>query len=219
MVDKNAIKFKMKPLEHMDLMQKVYEGATATGKYAWTPGAAFETIATDDGTSPAVQRKDTVHHSSTPEDDTLATVHAASSAINADDTPTSGGSKRKYLRTTLPQRKKWQSEGASLLASSMENLASLVKLQQREVRVHHDYGDSTQDLIDKCMRNLYSLEGLDPQDLLIVFSLTALDNQANQAIMVRIPIDAAVICWLRMKKSQSMGCLSTTNFGMGGAWF
>ncbi|XP_028077258.1 L10-interacting MYB domain-containing protein-like [Camellia sinensis] len=52
-VDKNAIKFKTKPLEHMDLMRRVYEGATATGKYAWTPGAAFEPVAPDDGTSQA----------------------------------------------------------------------------------------------------------------------------------------------------------------------
>ncbi|CAL5349679.1 unnamed protein product [Camellia sinensis] len=52
LVDKNAIKFKTKPLEHMDLLRRVYEGATVTEKYAWTPGAAFEPITTDDGTSP-----------------------------------------------------------------------------------------------------------------------------------------------------------------------
>ncbi|CAL5421868.1 unnamed protein product [Camellia sinensis] len=235
-VDKNAIKFKTKPLEHMDLMRRVYEGATASGKYAWTPGAAFEPVATNDGTSPmdeencedssglppfqpATQREHTVHHTSAPENDTPASVHAASSAINADDTPTSGRSKRKFSRTTHPQWKKGQSEGASLLASSMENLASSVKLQQREVHVRHDYGDSTQELIDKCMRRLYSLEGLDPQDPLIVFGLTVLDNPANQAIMVRIPTDAAVISWLRMKKSRSMGGPSAGNSGMGGGWF
>ncbi|GMP45773.1 hypothetical protein CsSME_00014173 [Camellia sinensis var. sinensis] len=100
----------------------------------------------------------------------------------------------------------------------MENLASSVKLQQREVRVHHDYGDSTQELIDKCMTRLYSLEALDLQDLLIVFCLTVLDNPANQAIMVRIPTDAAVISWLRMKKFQSMDGPSAANSGMGG-WF
>ncbi|CAL5418734.1 unnamed protein product [Camellia sinensis] len=83
----------------------------------------------------------------------------------------------------------------------MENLASSIKLQQRKVRVRHDYRDSTQDLIDKCMRRLYSLEGLDSQDLLIVFGLMVLDNPANQAIMVQILTDEAVISWLRMKKS------------------
>ncbi|CAL5385005.1 unnamed protein product [Camellia sinensis] len=100
----------------------------------------------------------------------------------------------------------------------MENLASSVKLQQREVRVHHDYGDSTQELIDKCMTRLYSLEGLDRKDLLIVFGLTVLDNSVNQAIMVQIPTYVAVISWLRMKKSQSMGCPLAANSGMGG-WF
>ncbi|KAI8015288.1 L10-interacting MYB domain-containing protein [Camellia lanceoleosa] len=185
-VDKNAIKFKTKPLEHMDLMRRVYEGATATGKYARTPGAAFEPVATDD------------------EDGTLASVHAASSGINAADTPTSGRSKRKSPGPTHRQRKKGQSEGASLLASSMENLASSVKLQQREIRVSHDYADSAQALIDRCMTRLYSLEGLDPQDPLIPFGLGLLDNSANQAIMMRIPTDAAVITWLRMKKSREV---------------
>ncbi|CAL5406952.1 unnamed protein product [Camellia sinensis] len=146
-VDKNAIKFKTKPLEHMDLMRRVYEGAIATGKHAWTPGAAFEPVAPDDGTSqapdedckdssglppfqPAAQHEHTVQHTIAQEDGTPATVHAASSGINADDTPTSGMNKRKSPGPTHPQRKRGQSEGASLLASSMENLASSVKLQQ-----------------------------------------------------------------------------------------
>ncbi|KAI7998446.1 hypothetical protein LOK49_LG10G01053 [Camellia lanceoleosa] len=90
-VDKNAIKFKTKPLEHMDLMRRVYKGATATGKYAWTPGAAFGPVATDDGTSPmdeedcedssgltpfqpAAQREHTVHHTSAPENDMPTSV-------------------------------------------------------------------------------------------------------------------------------------------------
>ncbi|GMP82321.1 hypothetical protein CsSME_00036683 [Camellia sinensis var. sinensis] len=69
------------------------------------------------------------------------------------------------------------------------------------------------------MRRLYSLEGLDLQDPLIVFGLMVLDNLANQAIMVRILTDEAIISWLRMKKSQSMGCQSVANSGMGGGWF
>ncbi|CAL5391943.1 unnamed protein product [Camellia sinensis] len=100
----------------------------------------------------------------------------------------------------------------------MENLASSIKLQQREVCMHHDYGDSTQKLINKCMTWLYTLEGLDPQDPLIVFGLTVLDNPTNQAIMVRISTDTAVISWLQMKKSQSMGGPSAANSGISG-WF
>ncbi|GMP98613.1 hypothetical protein CsSME_00046433 [Camellia sinensis var. sinensis] len=40
----------------MDLMRRVYEGATATEKYAWTLGAGFEPVATDDGTSPLMKK-------------------------------------------------------------------------------------------------------------------------------------------------------------------
>ncbi|XP_028051272.1 uncharacterized protein LOC114255931 [Camellia sinensis] len=237
-VDKNAIKFKTKPLEHMDLMRRVYEGATATGKYAWTPGAAFEPVAPDDGTSqapdedcedssglppfqPAVQHEHTVQHTVAQEDGTPAPVHAASSGINADNTPTSGMNKRKSPGPTHPQRKRGQSEGASLLASSMENLASSVKLQQRQIRVSHDYADSAQQLIEKCMTRLYSLEGLDPQDPLVPFAQSVLDNPANQAIMMSIPTDAAVIAWLRTKKSreQCIGGPSVANPRMGGGWF
>ncbi|XP_028099735.1 L10-interacting MYB domain-containing protein-like [Camellia sinensis] len=29
--------FKMKPLEHLELMERVYSGAAATGKHTWTP--------------------------------------------------------------------------------------------------------------------------------------------------------------------------------------
>ncbi|GMQ04275.1 hypothetical protein CsSME_00049741 [Camellia sinensis var. sinensis] len=102
----------------------------------------------------------------------------------------------------------------------MENLASSVKLQQREVCVHHEYGDSTQDCIRKCMATLYSLEGLDPQDPLIVFGLTLMDNPTNQAILLQIPMDTTVITWLRIKKSQNMGgpSMPTHSLGMTG-WF
>ncbi|THG08710.1 hypothetical protein TEA_024112 [Camellia sinensis var. sinensis] len=62
----------------------------------------------------------------------------------------------------------------------MENLASSVKLQEREVHVHHDYGDLRQDVINKCMRRLYSLEGMDLQDPLIVFGLT--EKAANRGV-------------------------------------
>ncbi|CAL5324985.1 unnamed protein product [Camellia sinensis] len=227
--EKNALKFKTKPLEHMELMRRVYEGATTTGKFAWTLGAAFEPVATED--NPLLHGQ-TVHHSSAQEEDIPVSVHAAASAIHAedipvsvhaaaspnhaDDTPTSGQSKRKFSRTTHSQRKKEQSVGASLLASSMENLASSVKLQQREVRVHHEYGDSASDCIPNCMARLYSLQGLDRQDPLILYGMSLMDNPANQAILLQLLTDADVITWLRIKKSHSMASPSAPTHG---PWF
>ncbi|CAL5327225.1 unnamed protein product [Camellia sinensis] len=212
-IDKNVLKFKTKPLEHMELMRKVYEGATATRKFAWTPGAAFEPVATEDNLllvdeedckdssglppfQPSAQRGQTVHHSSAQDEDIPVSVHAVASAIHANDTPMSGRSKRKLSRTTHSQRKKGQSVGALLLVSSMENLASSVKLQQREVRMHHEYGDSASDCIRKCMARLYSLEGLDWQDPLILYGMSLMDNSANQAILLQLPTNADVITWL-----------------------
>ncbi|KAI8003546.1 hypothetical protein LOK49_LG08G03011 [Camellia lanceoleosa] len=106
-IDKNALKFKMKPLEHMDLMRRVYEGATATGKFAWTPGAAFEPVATEDNPllvdeedcedssglppfQPSAQHGQTVHHSSAQEEDIPVSVHATTSVIHDEDIPVSG---------------------------------------------------------------------------------------------------------------------------------
>ncbi|CAL5321778.1 unnamed protein product [Camellia sinensis] len=182
-------KIKTKLLKHMDLMRRVYEGATENLHGHQVQRSNLS----QPGTVLCRWMKKIAR---TAADDTPVTVHVALSAIHADDTPTSGGSKRKFSRTTHPQQKKGQSERALLLASSMDNLASSVKLQQRQVRVHHEYGDSTQELVGKCMARLYSLEGLDPQDPLIVFGLTLMDNPANEAILLQILTDAAVISWL-----------------------
>ncbi|CAL5327452.1 unnamed protein product [Camellia sinensis] len=105
-IDKNALKFKTKPLEHMELMRRAYEGATATGKFAWTPGAAFEPVAIEDNPllvdeedcedsnglppfQPSAQHGQTVHHSSAQEEDIPVSVHAAASAIHAEYIPIS----------------------------------------------------------------------------------------------------------------------------------
>ncbi|GMP64272.1 hypothetical protein CsSME_00025626 [Camellia sinensis var. sinensis] len=98
----------------------------------------------------------------------------------------------------------------------MENLASSVKLQQREVRVHHEYGDSASDCIRNCMARLYSLQGLDRQDPLILYGMSLMDNPANQAILLQLPTDADVITWLRIKKSHSMAGPSAPTHG---PWF
>ncbi|GMP34180.1 hypothetical protein CsSME_00007159 [Camellia sinensis var. sinensis] len=105
-IDKNALKFKTKPLEHMELMRRAYEGATATGKFAWTPGATFEPVATEDNPllvdeedcedsnglppfQPSAQHGQTVHHSSAQEEDIPVSVHAAASAIHTKYIPIS----------------------------------------------------------------------------------------------------------------------------------
>ncbi|CAL5419483.1 unnamed protein product [Camellia sinensis] len=194
-IDKNALKFKTKPLEHMELMRRVYEGATATGKFAWTPGAAFEPMATEDNPL-LVDEEDCEDSSGLPLSSHPRSMDKLSTIVLRKRRTSRSVYMLRHRCTIHSQRKKGQSVGASLLVSSMENLASSVKLQQREVRVHHEYGDSASDCIRKCMARLYSLQGLDRQDQLILYGMSLMDNPANQAILLQLPTDADVIIWL-----------------------
>ncbi|GMP95342.1 hypothetical protein CsSME_00044427 [Camellia sinensis var. sinensis] len=102
----------------------------------------------------------------------------------------------------------------------MENIVSSVKSQQCQVRVHHDYGISMQEVIGKCLARLYSLHGLDSEDSLIPFAVSLMDNLANQTILLQLLMDEAVINWLRIKKSQNFGGPSVPSHGSGmGGWF
>ncbi|KAI8007300.1 L10-interacting MYB domain-containing protein [Camellia lanceoleosa] len=252
-IDKNALKFKTKPLEHMELMRRVYEGATATGKFAWTPGVAFEPVATEDnpffGSEEAAKtamvcplstigqrgqsstrfcargghrrctslrhrqfRRDIGRWTSLRHRQFTQMTHQFTMMAHLRMAGANANAVAQHTRSG----KKGQSVGASLLASSMENLASSVKLQQREVRVHHEYGDSASDCIRKCMARLYSLKGLDRKDPLILYGMALMDNPSNQAILLQLPTDAEVITWLRIKKSQNMGGPSVPTHG---PWF
>ncbi|CAL5387019.1 unnamed protein product [Camellia sinensis] len=185
MIDKNAMKFKMKPLEHMKLMLRVYEGATTTGNFAWTPGANFDLVATDDVPS-FMDAEDYEDSSGLPPFQPVAnsehTVEGCDASI--EQTPTGGPMKQKFGGSIQGLQKKGQSNGALKLASSMENLVSSVKSQQREVRVHHDYPHLTPEVIGKCLARLHSLNGLGLDDPLIPFTVSLMDNPANQAIML-----------------------------------
>ncbi|KAI8000993.1 hypothetical protein LOK49_LG09G01787 [Camellia lanceoleosa] len=202
-IDKNVVKFKTKPLEHLELMRRVYEGTTTTGNFAWTPRADFDLVATDDVPSP-MNAEDYEDSSGLPPFQ-LAThgEHTVDDcAMSVEQTPTAGLTKRKFEASSQGRQKKGQSEGASKLASSMENLASSVKSQQWEVRVHHDYPHLTPEVIGNCLARLYSLNGLGLDDPLIDFAVSLMDNSTNQAIMLQIAMDDAAIHWLQVKQSQ-----------------
>ena len=58
-MNNRCAKFRSKPLEHVDLMERVYSGAAATGKHAWTPtevqddaAAATNAMDVDSGMGP-----------------------------------------------------------------------------------------------------------------------------------------------------------------------
>ncbi|KAL7192875.1 hypothetical protein ACSBR2_024646 [Camellia fascicularis] len=179
------MKFKTKPLEHVELMRRVYEGAPAMGNFAWTLDANFDPVATKDVPSP-MDVEDCDDSSELPPFQLAAhSEHTVDDcAVSMEQTPTVELIKQKFKGSTQRQRKKGQSEGASKFASSIENLALSIKSQQREVRVHHDYPHSTPEVIGKCLARWYSLNDLGPDDLLIDFVVSLMNNPANQAIML-----------------------------------
>ncbi|THF99798.1 hypothetical protein TEA_001691 [Camellia sinensis var. sinensis] len=65
-MNNRCAKFKTKPLEHVDLIERVYSGATATGKHAWTPtevcndDAAATNANEDSGMGPLTESDNTV---------------------------------------------------------------------------------------------------------------------------------------------------------------
>lgn len=86
--------------------------------------------------------------------------------------------------------------------------------------MHHDYGISTQEVIGKCLARLYSLHGIDSEDILIPFVVSFMDNPINQAILLQLLTDEAVISWLCIKKSQnSCGPSAPSHGSVMEGWF
>ncbi|CAL5334293.1 unnamed protein product [Camellia sinensis] len=114
----------------MELMLRVYKGATTTGNFAWTPGVDFDPVVTDDVPS-FMDAEDYEDSNGLPHFQPVAnnehTVEGCDASM--EQTPTGRPTKQKFGGSIQGQQKKGQGEGASKLASSMENLASSVKSQ------------------------------------------------------------------------------------------
>ncbi|CAL5416929.1 unnamed protein product [Camellia sinensis] len=50
-INKNCAKFRKKTLEHRELMETVFMGASTTGKHHWTPGEKLPKAADDSSDS------------------------------------------------------------------------------------------------------------------------------------------------------------------------
>ncbi|KAI7996998.1 Chloride channel protein CLC-f [Camellia lanceoleosa] len=79
--------------------------------------------------------------------------------------------------------------------------------------VHKAVWNSNAEVIGKCLARLYSLHGVDSKDLLIPFAVSLMDNPINQAILLQLLTDEAVISWLCIKKSQNSGGPSAPSHG------
>ncbi|GMP98045.1 hypothetical protein CsSME_00046082 [Camellia sinensis var. sinensis] len=118
-INKVCAKFRKKTLEHRELMETVFMGASATGKHHWTLGEKLPEAADDSF--------DSVHSlEAQPFADPIPTgVQDVDSDSSLEHGLIEKGKRRKTPSTSVSKSKKATS-GASVIAKSMNNLTDVV---------------------------------------------------------------------------------------------
>ncbi|XP_028122376.1 uncharacterized protein LOC114319555 [Camellia sinensis] len=192
-MNNRCAKFKSKPLEHVDLMERVYSGAAVTEKHAWTPtevcdDAAVTTNAmdVDSGMGPL--------SAGTPPQPGHDTVgeNVVDSSLFKDALPQSA-----VDGSANPKRRK--RAAPSTVASSMDNLVEVVSKQSRELNIMQyvvtGKGDNT---VGDCLARLMSMPRLEPGGKLFSFACGIMDSPDNRDIIMALPHNY-IVNWLTEK--------------------
>ncbi|KAI8013764.1 hypothetical protein LOK49_LG05G00157 [Camellia lanceoleosa] len=180
-MNNQCAKFKTKPLEHVDLMERVYSGAAATGKHAWTPtkvqddaAAATNAMDVDSGMGPL-----SAGTSPHPGHDTVA-ENVVDSSLFEDAPPQSA-----VDGSANPKRHKRSTPG--IVARSMDNLVEVVSKQSRELKITQyvvtGKGDNT---VGDCLARLMSTPGLETSGQLFSFACGIMDSPDNRDIIMAL---------------------------------
>ncbi|KAL7168297.1 hypothetical protein ACSBR2_038687 [Camellia fascicularis] len=202
-MNNRCAKFRTKPLEHVDLMERVYSGAAATGKHAWTPtevqddaAAATNAMDVDSGMGPL--SAGTPPH---PGHDTVG-ENVVDNSLFEDAPPQSA-----VDGSANPKRRKRSTPGT--VASSMDNLVEVVSKQSRELKITQyvvtGKGDNT---VGDCLARLMSTPGLETGGQLFSFACGIMDSPDNRDIIMALPQNC-IVNWLTEKRA-----CTPHNFGM-----
>ncbi|KAL7222045.1 hypothetical protein ACSBR1_023879 [Camellia fascicularis] len=193
-MNNRCAKFKTKPLEHLDLMERVYSGAAAIGKHVWTPNEVR-----DDAATAANANEDSgmgLLYAGTPPQlghDTVEENVVDSSLFN--DAPpqlAADGS-------TNAKRRKWPAPGT--FASSMDNLVAAVSKQSRELKItQYVVIGKGKNTVGDCLARLMSTPGLEPGGKLLLFACGIMDSLDNRDIIMALPVDY-IVNWLTEKRA------------------
>ncbi|GMP70548.1 hypothetical protein CsSME_00029358 [Camellia sinensis var. sinensis] len=129
-INKMRAKFRKNTLEHRELMETVFMGASVTGKHHWTPGEKLPEVANDSS--------DSVHSLGVQPfaDPIPAEVQDVDLDSSLEHVPIEKGKRRKTQSTSVSKSKKATS-GASVIAKSMNNLTNVVRTKNQQVTVRH----------------------------------------------------------------------------------
>ncbi|XP_028084534.1 uncharacterized protein LOC114285665 [Camellia sinensis] len=194
-MNSRCAKFRTKPLEHVDLMERVYSGAAATGKHAWTPtemqddaAAATNAMDVDSGMGPL--------SADTPPQRGHDTVgeNVVDSSLFEDAPPQSA-----VDGSANPKRRKRSTPGT--VASSMDNLVEVLSKQSREMKIMQyvvtGKGDNT---VGDCLARLMSTPGLEPGGKLFSFACGIMDSPDIRDIIMALPQNY-IVNWLTEKRA------------------
>ncbi|XP_028095701.1 uncharacterized protein LOC114295625 [Camellia sinensis] len=193
-INKACAKFRKKILEHRDLMETVFMGASATGKHHWIPGEKL-LEATDDSS-------DSVRSlGAQPFADPIpAGVQDVDSDSSLEHVPIEKLKRRKTPSTSVSKSKKATS-GASVIAESMNNLTDVVRSKNQQVTARHLTGNKSLYTISECMHKLSSIPSLIGTPL-FHFASILMDNVDYREVMMCQPDDDHIIGWLTQKQLQ-----------------
>ncbi|GMP72189.1 hypothetical protein CsSME_00030301 [Camellia sinensis var. sinensis] len=153
-MNNRCAKFNTKPLEHLDLMERVYSGVAATGKHAWIPtevrddAVAVTNANEDSGMGPL-----SAGTPPQPGHDTIG-ENVVDSFLFDDAPPKSvvdGSANAKRRKRPAP----------GTVASSMDNLVEAVSKQSRELKItQYVVTRKSDNTVGDCLARLMSTPGL-----------------------------------------------------------
>ncbi|GMP43215.1 hypothetical protein CsSME_00012664 [Camellia sinensis var. sinensis] len=193
-INRVCAKFRKKTLEHRDLMETVFMGASATGKHHWTPREKLPKAAGDSS--------DSVHSlEAQPFADPIPTgVQDMDSDSSLEPVPIEKGKMRKTPSTSVSKSKKATS-GASVIAESMKNLTNVVCTKNQQVTLRQLTSNKSLYTISECMHRLTTIPSLIGTPL-FHFASTLMDNADYREVMMCQPDDDHIIGWLTQKQLQ-----------------
>ncbi|CAL5345244.1 unnamed protein product [Camellia sinensis] len=203
-INKVCGKFRKKTLEHRELMETVFMGASATGKHHWTPREKLPEAADD--------LSDSVHSlGALPFADPIPNtgVQDMDSDSSLEHVPIEKGKRRKTPSTSVSKSKKATS-GASIIAESMNNLTNVVRTKNQQVTVRHLTGNESLYTISECMHKLSSIPPLIGTPL-FHFASILMDNADYREVMICQPDDDHIIGWLTQKQLQCTASVPFAN--------
>ncbi|KAI8001325.1 hypothetical protein LOK49_LG09G02062 [Camellia lanceoleosa] len=122
-------KFKTKPLEHLDLMERVFAGAATTGKHVWTPTEIHDADGTSDSAATLNSGMGPLNGGTPPRDVPDCVGDNVVDCSLFDNAPpystVDGSANTKCCKRVAP----------GTVASSMDNLVEAVSKQNRKLKI------------------------------------------------------------------------------------